>query len=503
MRSSDLPIPYGWYAVSYSDELAVGEVKPLYFFGRDLVLFRTESGQAVLLDAFCPHLGAHLGHGGEVHGESIACPFHGWQFNGAGMCTSVPYANNMPSRVKDKPCIQGYPVTEVNRTIFAWYHPRNVAPLFEVDVVPQLNEQRRIEGIPTDETWDAWSGRIVLNWQFADDAMAYVKYSRGYKPGGFNPGTTVNNFRFRRANETALTYEREDVDAFEIGSKALLFDGSLSLGVAAFYNDYRDLQLAETDLELLSGAAVNTNVDAEMYGAELELRWRPVFAPRAEFEVAYAWLDTKVKNEPARFDPKNPTNGDPNLVLLSDWQTSYTPYVARIEDVLPLVPVATGTPFPWAWGADRAPAAQYANGIPAWFDRNFLEFFGVDTLDGVPIAISGNRLPETPEHSIHLAASYTWDVTIGSLTARWDYYWQDDAYMTIFNRPSHRIDSWDQHNASLVLESLDGRWSVRAWVKNIDDDVHITGGMRSNGPYFSVSEPRTWGASVRYNFGVL
>lgn len=140
MKSSELPIPYGWYAVEYIDELAVGEVKPLHFFGKDLVIFRTESGKAVLLDAYCPHLGAHLGHGGEVHGESIACPFHGWEFDGAGMCTKVPYAKNMPAKIQDSPCIEGYPIVEANRVIWAWYHPRNIAPLFDVDILPQVTE---------------------------------------------------------------------------------------------------------------------------------------------------------------------------------------------------------------------------------------------------------------------------------------------------------------------------------------------------------------------------
>ena len=139
MKKPSLPIPFGWYAVAFSDELGTKEVKPLYFFARDLVLYRAESGRPVLLDAFCPHLGAHLGHGGEVHGESIACPFHGWQFDGDGMCTSVPYAKNMPAKIQDKPCIDGYPIREINGTIFAWYHPRKSAPVFEVDEVPYLN----------------------------------------------------------------------------------------------------------------------------------------------------------------------------------------------------------------------------------------------------------------------------------------------------------------------------------------------------------------------------
>ena len=94
----DFPVPFGWYGVSLSRELAAGEVKPLQYFGKELVLFRTESGEARLLDAFCPHLGAHLGHGGKVKGEHIACPFHGWEFSGEGVCQHIPYAQNMPPR---------------------------------------------------------------------------------------------------------------------------------------------------------------------------------------------------------------------------------------------------------------------------------------------------------------------------------------------------------------------------------------------------------------------
>ena len=81
--------PNGWFQVAYSEELPEGGVMPLRYFGRDLVLFRTETGEARVLDAFCPHLGAHLGHGGKVCGQSIRCPFHAWEFNGAGQCLSL------------------------------------------------------------------------------------------------------------------------------------------------------------------------------------------------------------------------------------------------------------------------------------------------------------------------------------------------------------------------------------------------------------------------------
>jgi phenylpropionate dioxygenase-like ring-hydroxylating dioxygenase large terminal subunit len=135
----DLPIPFGWYAVALSHELAPGDVKPAEYLDREMVIFRTENGEAKVLDAYCPHLGAHLGYGGTVKGESIACPFHGWQFNGEGFCTSVPYAKKMPPRAKEK-CINHFPTKEDNGAIWIWYHPNGDEPHWELDHVEEMNQ---------------------------------------------------------------------------------------------------------------------------------------------------------------------------------------------------------------------------------------------------------------------------------------------------------------------------------------------------------------------------
>ena len=52
------PYPTGWFMVGFSEDVAPKGVKPLRYFARDLVLFRTEDGKAVVADAHCPHLGA-------------------------------------------------------------------------------------------------------------------------------------------------------------------------------------------------------------------------------------------------------------------------------------------------------------------------------------------------------------------------------------------------------------------------------------------------------------
>ena len=147
-----LPIPFGWYAVAYSKDLEAKDVKPVHFFDQELVLFRTESGQAQLMEPFCPHLGAHLGHGGKVEGESIACPFHGWQLGCKGEITSIPYAKNMPKRATEGSCLHSFPMQERNRMIWAWYHPEKADPLFDIVDVAEFSDPE-------------WSELITFDWE--------------------------------------------------------------------------------------------------------------------------------------------------------------------------------------------------------------------------------------------------------------------------------------------------------------------------------------------------
>lgn len=140
------PIPFGWFFVAYADELAPGDVRALNYFNRDLVLFRCENGELGLLDAYCPHLGAHLGYGGQVEGQSIRCPFHAWAFNREGVCTDIPYAQKMPGRIADsKQATHSYPVVEKNKVIWAWYHPDNIAPDFDVMEHDEINDPQWVE----------------------------------------------------------------------------------------------------------------------------------------------------------------------------------------------------------------------------------------------------------------------------------------------------------------------------------------------------------------------
>jgi nitrite reductase/ring-hydroxylating ferredoxin subunit len=114
----------GWFCVGLSSEFARGDVRPLTFFGREHVLFRSASGAVAMLDAHCPHLGAHLGHGGRVDGERVVCPFHGFAFERSGRCVGTAYGGPVPARAD----LAATPVIERGGLLLTWHDPHGAPP---------------------------------------------------------------------------------------------------------------------------------------------------------------------------------------------------------------------------------------------------------------------------------------------------------------------------------------------------------------------------------------
>ena len=132
------PYPTGWYLALASSALAPGAVVPLQLFGRELVAFRSEkTGTAVILDAHCPHMGAHLGHGGCVDGEGIRCPFHHWRFDLAGRCDDVPYDRD--HRVPNAG-LRAWPVHETSGVVLIHFSETGAAPRWRMPDLPEWGE---------------------------------------------------------------------------------------------------------------------------------------------------------------------------------------------------------------------------------------------------------------------------------------------------------------------------------------------------------------------------
>jgi nitrite reductase/ring-hydroxylating ferredoxin subunit len=128
--------PTSWWQVLWSDELAPGAVAPLRYLGTDLVAFRTSDGQVSVFDAYCPHMGAHLGHGGRVDSGELVCPFHGWRWRPDGTNAAIPYSRraSMPIQART------WTVSESGGAIWVWYDRASRAPLWPPPSVPESEQ---------------------------------------------------------------------------------------------------------------------------------------------------------------------------------------------------------------------------------------------------------------------------------------------------------------------------------------------------------------------------
>ncbi len=129
----------GWFAVCSSDELGPKGVRTASLVERELVVFRARGGTACVIDAYCPHLGAHLGVGGTVEGDTIRCPFHGWRWRGSdGQCVEVPYATCVPAAAK----IGCWTTIERNGLVMAWLDADEQPAAPAPETIPELTDGR-------------------------------------------------------------------------------------------------------------------------------------------------------------------------------------------------------------------------------------------------------------------------------------------------------------------------------------------------------------------------
>lgn len=126
-QRTTLPIPNSWYAIAFSSELKPGAVLARTLAEREIVVFRTRSGQPCAMDAYCPHLGAHMGLGGNVAGETIRCPFHGFRYDTTGACVATGYGTKPPPTAR----AQVWALRETNGIVYVYYDSQNRAPAWE------------------------------------------------------------------------------------------------------------------------------------------------------------------------------------------------------------------------------------------------------------------------------------------------------------------------------------------------------------------------------------
>lgn len=106
-----------WYPAISSTELGDQPAK-IRMLGQDFVVFRDANGKPHCLSDTCVHRGGSLS-GGKMNGDCIQCPYHGWEYNGAGECVRIPSLGPNP-RIPGRTRIDAYPTCEKYGLVFAF-----------------------------------------------------------------------------------------------------------------------------------------------------------------------------------------------------------------------------------------------------------------------------------------------------------------------------------------------------------------------------------------------
>lgn len=141
------------------------------------------------------------------------------------------------------------------------------------------------------EKFSKTTGELGARWHFSDNAMTYLKYASGYKAGKLQqlPDGSVGKV------------EPEQLDAYEIGLKSRWLDNSLQFNAAAFYYDYKDLQVTQL---IEAVPLVENAADATIWGIEADVQYIPIENLTLMASVGY--LDTEFDNFCSQ-DPYQPS----------------------------------------------------------------------------------------------------------------------------------------------------------------------------------------------------
>ena len=320
--------------------------------------------------------------------------------------------------------------------------------------------------------------------------MAYFRYSRGYKAGGFRIG--IDTVLGANPNTNP-----EHADAFEIGLKKN-FGPTFQANVAIFHYDYKDAQIPITVASTAGGLAQAQSIfynipDSITQGFELETTWQPIDHLQILFN--YSYLDAHITNSMGVVDPADPAALDP----------AAKPIITQAACIAA------------ATGATPCSADIFTTGLPnGGFQRGQ--------------NLSGQNLPNAPKNKVALNVNYTWMFEAGSLTPSVSYVWRDQQYGSIFNRSYYLSPSYDQWDARATWKSEDKKYSIIAFIRNIGNSVgyeggaaaarragtvpaYVTGTIPAGGnattaipilqgiaSTYTITPPRTFGIELQYRF---
>ncbi len=391
-----------------------------------------------------------------------------------------------------------------------------------------------------DQEWKEVTGRFNATWtpklDFTDQSMFYASYARGYKGGGANPPGVVpvieGGILFSSPSSVThpLTFAPEFINAYEVGTKNSLLDGTMTLDGDIFFYDYSNYQISQ----IVDRTAVNLNFNATVKGAELEAAWEPI--PGLRFNFAGGYESTRVGDGQSAIDLMDRTAGHSDWMVVKPFPTETSNCILPTYVVNELISgyraqnggnnstPASIVPANTAGGLNGL--YFYGDGSQALSNACFMAYsFGIDPVsavtgqdsgfdpttapnngEGFNKNVGGNELPNSPHVTISLGAQYSMPVSsdwVGTL--RGDFYAQSGSWARIYNDdPYDRIHGYTNLNLALIFTNQDG-WQAMAYAKNVFDTTAITGAfLNSDDTGLSTNvfttDPRLFGIRITKNW---
>ncbi|WP_084813641.1 TonB-dependent receptor [Desulfogranum japonicum] len=111
-----------------------------------------------------------------------------------------------------------------------------------------------------DDSWDAITPKLALEYRPVPETMTYLSVSKGYRSGGFN---------FQATDSAYYTFDEEQLWSYELGVKNTFFNNRLIANASVYLMDISDMQVSE-NISAISSYVTNAG-KATGKGVELEL----------------------------------------------------------------------------------------------------------------------------------------------------------------------------------------------------------------------------------------
>jgi phenylpropionate dioxygenase-like ring-hydroxylating dioxygenase large terminal subunit len=126
------PFPNSWFHLASFSEFKKDEIRSFKFLGHDIIAFKSGDDSITVMDAYCPHLGAHLGRdakgrNNQLKNGCVECPYHHLTFDAQGTCVKGTSRASVP-----KAKVFTWETEIVEGLVFVYHHKDKLPSTWKV-----------------------------------------------------------------------------------------------------------------------------------------------------------------------------------------------------------------------------------------------------------------------------------------------------------------------------------------------------------------------------------